>query len=317
MGALQLSTATLEDRRAEFSEDLDIDLESLEEIQENAYCTIFRGVSEGAPLIVKKYKGDDSSLVDTEAGGVDLYHRLASGDEELIDSRTLRLNSRRNIVAIQFVHGERLSSLVYRGARQADSRQRAVRIMGVLGRLLARLHRLTRRPGEETSPFMYEYLGHCSRRLRRLPGIGPILFRGMEASARELTESLRASGLTPSFVHGDFVFRNMHVLGDRIGLIDFANTIDHSHTLNDVYNLRMCLDAMLLPRGYREELRASFAEGLSGLEFPELAHRFYQEFHRRRWLMLKLSTRHPLLWGLAFYGLATFAGGYRPDTGSA
>jgi aminoglycoside phosphotransferase (APT) family kinase protein len=113
--------------------------------------------------------------------------------------------------------------------------------------------------------------------------------------------------VVPSFVHGDFVFKNMHVDGERIGLIDFANANPLSHPLNDIYNLHFALANMLVPQGFKDRLMASFREGWGNVTFPEIVHRFYYEYHRRRWLMLKLTSRSPrdLIQGI--HGLVSFA----------
>ena len=91
--------------------------------------------------------------------------------------------------------------------------------------------------------------------------------------------------------------------GKRVGLIDLANTIPRSHTLNDVYNLKFALNNMILPKEFKAELWSAFQNGIKPLVFPEIAHHFYYEYHRRRWFMLKLKSRNPKDQMQAFRGL--------------
>ena len=98
-----------------------------------------------------------------------------------------------------------------------------------------------------------------------------------------------------------------------MGLIDLANAIQRSHTLNDLYNLKFALNNMFLPRAFKKELWTAFEAGLKPLSFPEMAHRFYYEYHRRRWLMLKMKSRHPKEQLQAIRGLLSFAKPFGPE----
>jgi hypothetical protein len=102
--------------------------------------------------------------------------------------------------------------------------------------------------------------------------------------------------------------------GERVGLIDLANTIPKSHTLNDVYNLNLALSNMILPKEFKSDLWSAFQNGMKPLAFPEISHHFYYEYHRRRWLMLKLKSRNPKDQMQAFRGLFAqiFRTGARP-----
>jgi len=72
--------------KEQFSRDLGMELTSLGLIQENKYCHIFRSSCDGQPFIIKKYKGDDSSLVEEEAlKNIALLRELAENmPEELL-----------------------------------------------------------------------------------------------------------------------------------------------------------------------------------------------------------------------------------------
>lgn len=276
-------------------------------IKTNAYCAIYRASQDGVPYIVKTYRGGDSRLMIAEAGAIDFYHRIAGDHPGLIDSRTVARNDAENVLCIQYVAGKRLSDLIYEGRRDAGIRERTIHIMTVIGDLMKTMHRLTRRPGSEPDAFLFEYFGYCSARLELLPVVGRIWFQDYKDSARKLMEEFRAARMPPSFAHGDLVFRNIHVAGDRVGLIDFANSNFNSHTLNDLYNLYFALANMVLPETYRTALLDGLRRSLAGLSFPEAGHRFYCEYHRRRWLMLKFTSRHPRDMLQAIRGLLTFA----------
>lgn len=293
--------------KEQISQDLGMELTRLDLIQENKYCHIYRSQRDGKPFIIKKYKGDDSSLIEEEAKALNFYHHIAKDDPDLIDSRAVKLIAEKNLLCIGFVEGECFSDVLYRGRKDAGARKQSIHIMGILGRLLKGLYEMTHAPGDETSPFIFEYAEHTSRQLASVPVLGFLLFGGIREETAQLSESFKAARITPSFIHGDFVFRNIHVDGERVGLIDLANTIEKSHTLNDVYNLKFALSNMILPKEFKAELWSAFQNGIKPLSFPEIAHHFYYEYHRRRWLMLKIRSRNPKDQMQAFRGLFSFA----------
>lgn len=291
----------------EFTRDLAMDITSLSFIRENARCRVYRAKSADSLLIIKKYQNMDSSLVEAEASALDLYHSVAESDNNLIDSRTVFFNREKNIIGIGFVDGSSLTRLVGRGNLDDETRDRSLRIMGTPGRLLRRFYDLTRQPEAQTSPALFEYFAHCSKRLEEMSGVGPVLFRGYEESAERLIESFRRARVSPSFAHGDFVTCNIHVAGERAGLIDFAQTDFRSHLLNDLYNLSFALKNMYISSTYRDALRSALTYGLGELSFPVEAHRFYYEYQRRRWLMLKIRSSSLAGWAQAARGLLSFA----------
>ncbi len=271
----------------------EIPLTDLELIQENKYCAIYRARLAGRPVIVKKYRGEDPSLMLAEAAALDQYHAMA-GELGLADSGTLAVHPERNLLLIAFVPGVPLTEVVRAGRRPGPARERALRHMRKLGHYLATLRRRTLRPGEPLDPFHFEYIRHSSRRLAEAPlGLGRF-FRQAPAQAELLIRALEAAAPVPSAVHGDLVFRNIHADGERTGLIDFANALTHSHTLNDLYNLHFALQNMLLPRAWRRDLWAALLDGLGELPAAPAVHRFFFEYHRRRWLALKLHARRPV-----------------------
>ena len=292
---------------------LGLKLRALAHIKENAYCNIYRAEAENQPFIIKKYKGEDSKLARMEARALEFYHRVADGDEAIISSKTVKLVAEENLLCIGFVEGEPLNDFLYRARNDHEARLRALHVMEILGDFLRRLYEMTGSPGAETDPFIFEYMAYTSARLETTPLLGRLFFSGMIEDAARLSNLLRSSDLVPSFSHGDFVFRNIHVAGNRVGLIDFANTNPRSHTLNDAYNLRLALANMMLPYSFKRDLRAAFRRGLGDLTFPDMAHRFYYEYNRRRWLMLKIRTKSPATWTEATRGLLGFALPYSPE----
>ena len=311
VGAVQLSTMSHPDPK-HASARLGLEIASLAFLQENPYCRVFRGETPDGPIILKQYKTPDARLLTTEAEAQDFYHLVAADDRRLIDSGAVGLDVEEKLLAICFVAGERFSDLIRRGRMDLQARSTAVCMMGVLGNLLRTFYARTRAPGAEMDPFPFEYLRYSSRQLERLPGLGRAVFRGLTRDADRLVGAFRAARVVPSFAHGDCVFRNIHVGNGRLGLIDFANALARSHVLNDVYNLRFALDNMLLARAYRQELRGAFSSALGHVDVPQIAHEFFYEYHRRRWLMLKLRTRHPAPWAQALRGLLGFARPFRP-----
>lgn len=291
----------------EFSHDLAMEITALNFIKENDYCRIYSTKSSGKSVIIKKYKGSNSSLALAESRAIDFYHAIAESDIALIGSGTIRLNLEKNILCMGFVEGQTLSRLIYRGNWDADVRERSIRIMKTLGRLLREFYDLTYAPGVETSPFIFEYFSYCSKRLEEHPVLGSVLFRGYCDSAEKLSDDLRRARIIPSFIHGDFVSRNIHIAGERVGLIDFANTNDRSHLLNDLYNLSFALKNMVTDRAYKKALWSALSDGIGNFSFPAEVHRFYYEYHRRRWLMLKINSVNPVSWTQAVRGLLTFA----------
>ena len=293
--------------KEQFSQDLEMGLTHLDLIQENKYCHIYRSECDGQPFIIKKYKGDDSALIEEESKALVFYHDIAKDHPDLIDSKAVKLIAEKNLLCIGFVEGECFSNVLYRGRKDTGVRKQSIRIMGILGRLMRGFYEMTRSPGAETSPFIFEYSEYTARQLANIPLLGFLLFRGIEKNTSQLSESFKAAQITPSFIHGDFVFRNIHVDGERVGLIDLANTIERSHTLNDVYNMRFALNNMILPKEFKTELWSAFQDGIKPLSFPEIVHLFYYEYHRRRWLMLKIRSRNPKDQMQAFRGLFGFA----------
>jgi len=297
-----------------FSRELNIKIKHLSLIQRNKYCSIYRASLPEGLRIIKKYGGDDPDLARTEAKALTFYHEIARNNAHVMDSGLPVLMEDKNLLMIGFVEGRPFNEVLYGAVSQSAQRAGCCSHMFTLGRLVRELHFKSLRPGDVTSPFIFEYMEYCSKRLNDSIPFGTLIFRSMVSSGGALAEALRACPEPPSFVHGDLVFKNIHVTADKIGLIDFANANYHSHPLNDICNLRLSLANMFLPRTFKNDLLRNFYDGLGPMDFPEAIHRFYYEYHRRRWLMLKLLSGSPreLLEGLR--GLFFFA---KPFTAKA
>lgn len=296
-----------------FSEALGFSLQDLVLLQENKYCLIYRGEGERGRCIVKHYRGEDTTLLLEEASALATYHGWVEDDPKMLDSGEPLVAPEENLLCIGFVEGEAFSDLLYRARWTPGLRGRALEAMKILGGFLRKTYVRTVHDTEEPAPFLFEYFAYCSRNLASLPLLGPLFFQGLPADAESLGLRFREARVPPSFAHGDLVFKNIHVSETRVGLIDFANANPRSHLLNDLYNLRFALHNMLLKPSFKEALLLSLYEGLGPLRFPEIVHAFYHEYHRRRWLMLKLKGRSPKDRLQALRGLLTFARPFSPE----
>jgi Ser/Thr protein kinase RdoA (MazF antagonist) len=295
------------------AERLGLDLRAVTLLRRNDYCEIFRAVVEGEPVVVKQYLTGDPELARREAQAIAFYHEVADGDPSLIPARLLALNPETRTFCMSWVQGELLSRLLLRAGGRADLERRSVVAMERLGRLLAELHGRTAARDAAPSPFLLEYIVHASRRLERVPLLGRTLFRGYEAESERLYDALCAAGTAPSFAHGDLVPANIVLDGERIGLIDFANTNRRSHLLNDVYGLRIGAESSPFRPALRAELVRALYRGLGRLDFPDAVHRFHWEYHRRRWLSLKLASGNARATALGLVGLRTLRAPYSSD----
>lgn len=298
---------TLEEQLAAYSRNLGLELTELEPIRVNAYCGIHLAKLDGAKVILKAYYEGDPKLVVLEAEALELYRKIALEREELLDSGAIRLDAENRMIAMEFVGGDRFSDFLYRAARKPELRSQACGTMLRVGELLSDLRTETRSAAGGTDPFMVEYIRFTSDELSRIPLLGPLLFGDAKQSVEEIIDRFESANVEPSFAHGDMVFQNIHVDGPRFGLIDFANSIVASHTLNDVYNLQFGLNSMFLPAEFKRDLLAALWSGLGDLNAPNEAHEFYYEYHRRRWLRLKLRSRSPVAWLQALRGQLGFA----------
>lgn len=274
---------------------------------DNKYCSIYQVTLDGAPIIVKKYKTEDARLATLEAVGVDVYHRVSQKVDGLMDGKTLFLDEESNLVGFSFVPGERLSDYIHRVADDRNKWGGVVDHMFVLGKFLVSMREETIATDAVYDPFHEEYFVHCRRELRSLPGLGALFFPRATVDSIDFLKALNPKVEHPSRAHGDFVFRNIHVHEGMVGIIDFANTIPHSHPLNDMMNLWFALQNMWIPCTFREKLWVSFLRGYGPVASDSSLLEFFHEYHRRRWLMLNLKTRDPKCWLRASRGLLTFA----------
>jgi hypothetical protein len=296
-----------------FSKDLNLEISSLNFIQENKYCVIYSASTPAGKKIVKKYKGENPSLARTEAKALELYHAFAAEDGELIDSGYPILKEDKNLLLIGFVTGQPFNEFIYRAAREKSLQFSCEQHMFSLGKLLKKIRAETTQPSEPVSPFLFEYFDYTSRRLRNSKVFGSLLFKGVVEVSEQIKAGFQMSGEAPSFIHGDLVFKNIHVTNDRLGLIDFANANYFSHPLNDIYNLQLSLANMLIPNRLKQKLLVAFYHGLGEMDFSSATHRFYYEYHRRRWLMLKLLSRNPIDVLQGFRGFFSFAKPFSPE----
>lgn len=284
-----------------------IEIRSLRLLAENNYCLIYLGDTARKPLIIKKYKTADNELARLEAAGVATYHLIVAGDEGFIDSQPLFCDDEMKLVGISFVEGKCLADYLYQQSQVSTSWPELCEIVEKLGIFLRKARECSQKPGQNFTPFHRDYLSYCSKKLRRLRLVGSFFFADIEKDVSRLSDALNPANADPSFAHGDFVFRNIHVHERRPGLIDFANCLEASHQLNDVFNLWFALQNMIISGELKSRLWESFLRGLGQADFSEPVLHFFFEYHRRRWLMLNLGSKDPRRWMRAFYGMKTFA----------
>jgi hypothetical protein len=304
----------MQERLNEYADALNLELNAIHPIQRNKYCAIGRGVlADGQSCIVKDYVDSDPELARMEAEALTFYDDICNDTPGLKTCRLLGYNAERNILAMSFMSGSSYTRFVYRGLFSARQRTKALDHATALGKLLRELYQRRHNASGELGAFMREYMLHSSNRLGKVPVIGRYLLGLSLPDAERLYDEARTCGEPSSFCHGDCVLRNAHADSESIGLIDWANTSYDSHILNDLYNFRTAAHNMFLPPGYRRQLLEALSEGLGDLGFDIRLHRFFYEYHRRRWLMLKLYAKRPWPWLQALRAVMTFAKPFTPS----
>lgn len=286
-----------------------IDILSLELIAENNYCFIFKGICSEKKLIVKCYKTSDNKLAQLEAEGVNCWHQLASDNKEFIDSRALFIDDSEKLIGIDFVKGVSFADFIYKNSADKSAYPLICKLSENLGKIL-RDFRVKTVQNEGFDDFHCKYLKYCSNSLANFSIAGYKIFSDMPESANKLCEILNNASDKSSFAHGDFVFRNIHVEHECVGLIDFANCLTNSHTMNDYFNLWFALHNMFIPSNLKLSIWRSFKRGLKKIECSNNVAEFFYEFHRRRWLMLNLCSKNPLRWLRALTGIKVFKANY-------
>lgn len=295
---------TIADIQDRFTQVLALPLKSVQPIQVNKYCAIYLGTFDQQRIghekcILKRYFGDDSTMAAQEARALDYYSRLVKGREEWMPSRCLAFSEEANLMAIQFIPGMPLSRFIYRMRKGIPGLASVLEIGRELGAMLRQFHDETANEYAEPSDILFDYMRYTSRQLENR---SQRKFARYSESAERLIEDYSRCGVAATFCHGDFVMRNMHVDTDqvsgrhRVGLIDFGNSLDYSHVLGDLFGFYFSVMHTYLPMRCRLELIHCVVRGLIGrgqdLQFPEAAVRFHYEYHRRRWVMLKLQSRN-------------------------
>lgn len=299
---------------APYAQALNIELTRLSPIQRNKYCAIGKGtLRDGSLCIIKDYGNSDPALAKQEAEALVFYQTISAGTPGLKSCGLLAYNEAENLLAISFMPGKSYTRFVYASIFSRTQRELALKHANTLGTLLRSLYlRGPSTSDQQLGDFMREYMQHATSRLEKIPLLGHFIFRNNSPSVEELLTAVHASGERPSFCHGDCVPRNAHTDEQGIGLIDWANTSETSHILNDVYNLRTAIQNMGLSRTYKRQIMSALADGLGDIAFDIRLHRFFYEYHRRRWLMLKLYAKRPWPWLQALRGLLTFASPFDP-----
>lgn len=297
---------TIADIQDRFTQVLALPLKSIQPIKTNKYCAIYLGIFDHQRIghekcILKRYFGDDPTMAAQEARALDYYSRLVEDRDEWMPSRCLAFSEEANLMAIQFIPGVPLSRFVYQFRKGISGIASVLKIGRELGAMLRQFHDETANYDAEPSDILFDYMRYISRQLENR---SRRKFARYGISAEKLIKDYVKCGVPTTFCHGDFVMRNMHVDMDkdsgrhRIGLIDFGNSLDHSHVLGDLFGFYFSAMHAYLPMRCRLQLVDRVVRGLIGreqdLQFPEAAVRFHFEYHRRRWMMLKLQSRNPI-----------------------
>ncbi len=288
-------------RWEKLEERLDLRLEALEVVRENRCCWIFRGETKGEAVIIKQYKQGLYEGCVQEARAIECYGEACAGISGVLPSRVVSVNAHTGTLCISYIRGELLSTTLRRTPRGA-TRSGVLDALENVGRLLARLRERTA-SARPPSAFLEEYLLYASARLGSLPLLGTTLFSEFPRDAERLFEELCDAGELSSLSHGDLVLANMIFDGRRIGLIDFAHANLDGHVLDDVYSLWVTLETLwYAPSSLRSDMMSAVRQGIGSLEHDYRAHRFFWEYHRRRWLAIHVSgtlvRRLKFLWAL-------------------
>jgi thiamine kinase-like enzyme len=299
----------------EWTDQLALQFKSAKVVYCNAYCAIFsatyKKAGETKSAIVKRYKPESTELARTESQSLDFYSQTIADMPEFMPSRSLAFCEQTNLIAIEYVPGVRFTEATYKSIARPARTKQVVRFCHSLGRLLSRFHEQTEQKSTPLSPMLDDYIRFTGRRLESLPKIGQSNFADAEAEGAQLfLEAAEASQDLGYFCHGDMVFRNIHIQGDKLGIIDWANTNRASHILNDLYNFYFAACNMWIPNRMRQTMIDAISDGLGPISFAPALHRFYYEYHRRRWLMLKLTGPKPWHRFQAWRAMNSFARPY-------
>lgn len=262
----------------------DLPLTHIHLIKKNPYCAIYRATYEQETVIVKHYVQDQEKLVANEAKSVTLYQKIAARSHESLDCKVIECHVSHGLLVVSFVPGTSLSQHIYR----SKNRQQLLKNIVSLGKLLASIYRETQQTGMLDN-FFYEYIDYCQQKLQAVHGVRKYL-----ATRYRFPQVKKLQSLNISFSHGDFVPANIHVEGDKIGLIDFANSNDHAHIVNDIINFRIAINNMLIAKSLKRDILQALHRGIGELIVDPAVVDLFRAFHYYRWLMLNIHSKNPL-----------------------
>jgi hypothetical protein len=294
--------------REGFSSCLNADFGPVEPILINPYCAILRTTRQGDAVILKQYRPEHIHLAGEERTALLSWSAACAGVSGIYATDCLGYEPGRGVIAIQFVPGMRLSDTLRQAARNPSQSGPLLEQCARLGTVLANWRRTTAL--ERDSGFHPHYRDYIAYLARKLGGIGlgvGALFRSLGEEVESRIVQLESCGDAPSRTHGDLVPRNIHVDSTGIGVVDLANSLANGHPYDDGANFRLALKAMGLPRSFEAQVLEAVMEPLAREGLSEGALDFFREYHRQRWLMLRLTTRSPRNWADALRGLAGFA----------
>ena len=262
----------------------DLPLTNIHLIKRNPYCAIYRATCEQEIVIAKHYVKDQEQLVGNEAKSVALYQEIARSCDAWLDCKVIECNTQDGLLVVSFVPGTSLSQHIY----HSKNKSLLLENIASLGKLLASIYRDTQKIGAIDS-FFYEYIEYCQQKLQAVRGIRKHLIKRYRFPQ---IKKLQSSNI--SFSHGDFVPANIHVEGDKIGLIDFANSNHHAHIVNDIINFRIAINNMLIAKNLKRDILQALHQGIGELTIEPSVVDLFHAFHYYRWLMLNINSKNPL-----------------------
>ena len=262
----------------------DLPLTNIHLIKKNPYCAIYRATCEQETVIVKHYVQDQEKLVANEAKSVALYQKIAARHHMWFDCKVIECNVPRGVLVVSFVPGTSLSHNIY----HSKNKQQLLENVVSLGKLLASMYQETQQTGTLDS-FFYEYIDYCQQKLQAVRGVRKHLIKRYHFPQVKKLHSVNIS-----FSHGDFVPANIHVEKDKIGLIDFANSNDRTHIVNDIINFRIAINNMLIAKSLKRDILQALHRGIGELIVDPAVVDLFRAFHYYRWLMLNINSKNPL-----------------------
>jgi serine/threonine protein kinase len=254
--------------------------------------------------MVKVYRPDEEGfrLAGVEYQALEHYARMVAAIPDMVACCPLKIVQEQDLNAIVFEYfsGYSLGRFFYRSLWSKEYGRKLLQVVERLCFYLQVNLELCQNQNEVSdglSGFFAEYMLYCSNGLEKHFS-GRFLCSGFVREAEELCREFAAQPMGKSGlcrIHGDLVPANILVNSKgEFCLIDFANSQPNGHLLSDVYGFLCSIRLFSLCPSVYKPVRALFDGLIQKGGYSELERKFFYEFHRRRWLWLKISSLHPL-----------------------